>query len=149
VRYQPLREEELPKHFVRPYTPVCQNGHYLYVDIAARLIIDGIPTESLLIKEEEVAGEIFGDFIQQFEGSEGHNPYPLPARYNQFVDRVAFILDLRKPHDNGQARWAIPMSIVSTSSEQQIRVVQEYTLADRRLTVLKGTSVLLECQLPT
>ncbi|MBG07951.1 MAG: hypothetical protein CME68_04285 [Halobacteriovoraceae bacterium] len=114
------------------------------------------PSEKeLYLKEEEVEGMAYGDFVEQtispLSGKPNlyHNPFPLPVKLQNLTDQVMTIIDLKKPHQDGSLRWVIPTTIQNSKGEliEEVSVIQEFIIENGVLTLKKGRLNLIQVDL--
>ena len=111
--------------------------------------------EELYLKEDEVEGKAYGDFIEQMispiSGKPNlyHNPFPLPVKIQNLTDQVMTIIDLQKPHQNGSLKWVIPTKVQDKFGVvlKQISVVQEFIIEKGVLTLKKDGLKLIQVDL--
>jgi len=153
LSYAAVRKESVSSSMARFIgESVASHPPYFHIDVVAQPILRGVADAStFMLEEEEVNGELEGDFVHQFGPNTGHNPKSGSLSIGDVYDRIGFALDTRKPCSTGRATWNIPVILKDSHDplhQRTIHVVQEYLLQDRRLTVSKGGSLLLDCAVP-
>ena len=151
ISYKLVSSELLP-NYISKNPDILNNADFCDISIRVAIVIEGIASEKLMIKEEEVNGVLEGDFSDQFEKSTGHNSKKEATAYEDVVsgketDVIGISILKNKKFSNGRARWDIPILLFhkdSFSAPIIKTVTQEYILENKKITILKGGSVLLD-----
>lgn len=122
------------------------------ITVFSQLVISGLKTEKLLIREKEVQAILTEDFKKQFPDGIGHQPAIVFKKYNaSLTDRIGIVLDRKLPSLNGSATFKIPVEITYEGSLEppiEIEVDQVYDLKNGVLSISKSGCKLFEQDIP-
>ena len=160
AQFSPLDTKKAPLiSFQKQACEVDHIDHEVIIYCTLRVILNTSLTASsqkdLYLKEEEVEGEAYGDYIEQTISPISnrpnlyHNPYPLPIKVHNLTDQVMTMINLKRPHQNGSIKWSIPTILQKKSGEiiNQFPIIQEFLIEENILTLKKGGLTLIKLNL--
>jgi len=152
-------EKSSPISFQKQSCDVEQNVHEVIVfcklKVLSNLSSITFPPNNMFLKEEEIEGSAYGDYIEQTispisqQPNLYHNPFPIPVKLHNLTDQVMTMINLKKPHKNGKLKWEIPTIIQNQDGKplKYFPIIQEFIIENSILTLKKGGLKLVQVDL--